>query len=78
MESVELSRTGQLWDLNIFLTFRAGITEWFWQREEGEMRGSGVGAVEPGVTFRSVFVGENGCRTQIRSDLSEGSQSTIR
>jgi hypothetical protein len=38
IESVELSRTVQLWVLNIFLTFRAGVTEWFWRLEEREMR----------------------------------------
>jgi hypothetical protein len=39
IESVELSRTVQLWVLNIFLTFRAGVPEWFWRREERERRG---------------------------------------
>jgi hypothetical protein len=62
----------------MFLTFRAGMREWFWRREEWEMRWPGVGAAEPGVTFRSVFAGENRGRTQIRCHLSEGSQSTIR
>jgi hypothetical protein len=62
----------------MFLTFRAGMTEWFWQGEEWEMRWPGVGVVEPGVTFGGVFAGENGWRTRIRSRLSEGSQSTIR
>ncbi|HXJ39167.1 MAG TPA: hypothetical protein VNH18_07800 [Bryobacteraceae bacterium] len=53
------------------------MTEWFWQREEWEIRRPGVGAVEPGVTFSSVFAGQNGGRTQIRSHLSEGAQSAI-
>jgi hypothetical protein len=61
----------------MFLTFRSGMTEWFWQREEWEMRWPGVGVVEPGVTFSSVFAGKNDWRTQIRSHLSEGSRSTI-
>jgi hypothetical protein len=54
------------------------MTECLWQQEEWEMRGSGVSAVEPGVTFSSIFVGKNGWRTQIRFRLSEGSQWTIR
>jgi hypothetical protein len=78
IESVELSRTGQLWGLNMLLTFRAGVTEWFWQRAKWAMRGSGVGAVGPGVTFSSDFAEENSWRARNRSRLSEGSQSTIR
>jgi hypothetical protein len=38
IESVELSRAVQLWVLNIFLAFRAGAAEWFWLRENCEMR----------------------------------------
>jgi hypothetical protein len=78
IESVELSRTVGVWGLNIFLAFRAGMTEWFWRLEEWEMQRPGVGAIEPGMTFRSAFARENRWRTQIRSHLSEGSRSTIR
>ena len=72
IESVELSRTVQLWGLDIFLALRVGMTEWFGRREEWEMRWPRVGAIEDGVIFRSDFAAENRWLTRDRARLSEG------
>jgi hypothetical protein len=55
IESVELSRTVRLWGLNIFLAFRAGMTEWFSWWEEWEIRWPGKDAVDSGEICRSVI-----------------------
>jgi hypothetical protein len=63
--------------LNIFLAFGAGVTEWFWLREECAMRWPGVSAAESGEIRRGVIAAKNRRQTQIRIRLSQGFGSTI-
>jgi hypothetical protein len=58
IEFVELSRAVRLWVLNIFLTFRAGMAEWFSRWEGWEIRWPGMAAVEPD-EIRSIVITAN-------------------
>jgi hypothetical protein len=76
IESVELSRTVQLWVLNMFLTFRAGMAEWFCQREELQRRlPDGCAAGSGKIDTRSVNA-ETRWQTHRRAGLSGGCRST--
>jgi hypothetical protein len=56
---IELSRTVRLWVLNIFLTFRAGVTNGGWRQEEWQMRWPGGRTASGGMIESGAFNAEN-------------------
>jgi hypothetical protein len=56
---IELSRTVQLWVLNIFLTFRAGVPNGRWRLEEWQMWWPSGRTASGGMIEAGAFNAEN-------------------